>query len=167
MDAYTLSIHRQWPLYMGAISMSWIQHEMCCSQLKNEGPFIQECIVIIIPSVQHEHAESSFSRSLFPLISSCAYHANTGSSTQQSSNAAAPILVSADRTCFLRRPLIVFVSTFRTQTTWHGGRHEPAAKCGAAPVFQQQDTIGRTESIKHLFDCFAVTFGPHINLPWA
>lgn len=60
MDAHTPLIYRQWPLYTGAISMSWIQLEMCCLQLKNVGPFIQECIVIIIPSVQHEHAESSF-----------------------------------------------------------------------------------------------------------
>lgn len=31
-----------------------------------------------------------------------AYHADTGGPAQQSSNGAAPILVSADRTCFLK-----------------------------------------------------------------
>lgn len=159
MDAHTPLIYRQWPLYTGAISMSWIQLEMCCLQLKNVGPFIQECIVIIIPSVQHEHAESSFLRSLFPLISSCAYHANTGSSTQQSSNVVAPILVSADRTCFLRRPLIMFVLTFQTQTTWHGGRCE-VQRCTCVSTARR---IGGIESIQHLFDCFAVIFCLGLN----
>lgn len=65
-------------------------------------------------------------QSLLALISPTAYYANTGSSAQQSSNGVAPILVCADRTCFLRRPLTVFVSTFQTQTTW---RRQKWARC--------------------------------------
>ena len=51
-------------------------------------------------------------------------------------NREAPILVSAEGTCFLRRTFIMFAMTFQTQTIWQGGRNKHVVgKCVAAPVF--------------------------------
>lgn len=50
------------------------------------------------------------------------YHANAGGSARRSSNGAAGILVSADRPCFHRKPLMLFITNLpRTKEAREGG----------------------------------------------
>lgn len=50
------------------------------------------------------------------------YHANAGGSAQRSSDGAAVILVSADRPCFHRKPLMLFITNLpRAEEAREGG----------------------------------------------